>query len=269
MRRRKAGWIGSCGSPLALALVLVLLGLGACSGEREAGSSGTEARSATQTPPASQPAETSPASSPTPPAAQAPAPATRDAREAEAGPQAGVAAGAPAGAVPASGAGAGEAAAEAGEPEPALPELTPPEARPAAPEIAVTDMSGRQITLADYRGKVLLAVFWATWCRPCMMEIPHLVHLQEAYGKQGLGILGLSLDRRGIAVVKPFLQSRPEINYTIVPNGLAAADAFGGITSIPTSVLIDRSGRVIRGFVGLVPGEVLEGYVKAALAEQG
>ncbi|MBM3317333.1 MAG: TlpA family protein disulfide reductase [Candidatus Eisenbacteria bacterium] len=164
---------------------------------------------------------------------------------------------------------AGRVEAAPDEGGPPLPALPPISERPAAPFFSVTDMAGRQITLADYRGRVALVVFWATWCRPCIMEIPHLVHLQEAYGNEGLGILGLSVDRRGIAVVKPFLQSHPEINYTIVPNGLAAADAFGGITSIPTSVLLDRSGRIIRGFVGLVPAEMLEGYVKAALREQG
>jgi thiol-disulfide isomerase/thioredoxin len=126
---------------------------------------------------------------------------------------------------------------------------------------------GRPVSLAGMKGKVGLVVFWATWCRPCIMEIPHLVRLHEGYGKQGLAIVGLSIDRRGIAVVKPFVDSHPEINYPIVPNGLAAADAFGGIASIPTSFLIDREGRVIRMFVGLMPGEMLEGFVKAALQE--
>jgi cytochrome c biogenesis protein CcmG/thiol:disulfide interchange protein DsbE len=99
------------------------------------------------------------------------------------------------------------------------------------------------------------------------MEIPHLIHLAETYRGQGLKILGLSMDRQGIAVVQPFLRQHPEINYTIVPSGVAAAHAFGGVPSIPTSFLVDRQGRVVRSFVGLVPGPILEGYVRAALAE--
>jgi thiol-disulfide isomerase/thioredoxin len=170
---------------------------------------------------------------------------------------------------PAAAAAGEEQAAAEGEEAVPLPELTPVAQRPQAPAFTATDISGRQFALADLRGEVTLVVFWATWCRPCIMEIPHLVRLQEAYGAKGLNVLGLSIDRRGLAVVKPFLQAHPEINYTIVPNGLGAADAFGGISSIPTSVLIDRAGRVIRGFVGLTPGEVLEGYVQAALQEQG
>ena len=148
-----------------------------------------------------------------------------------------------------------------------LPALPPLSQRPPVPDVSVTDIAGREIALAGLDDQISLIVFWATWCRPCLMEIPHLVDLTERFGNQGFQVLGLSIDRQGIGVVKPFLEQHPEINYTIVPNGHPAAAAFGGIQSIPTSFLVDRNGRVIRGFRGLVPGEVLEGYVRAALAE--
>lgn len=148
-----------------------------------------------------------------------------------------------------------------------LPELPAPEDRDESPDLELVDLSGRELQLRDLRGQVVLLAFWATWCRPCIMEIPHLVHLTETYEKAGFKVLGLSVDRTGLAAVKPFIDRRPEINYPIVPNGTSAAMKFGGIRSIPTSYLLDRQGRVIRAFVGLQPPEILEGHIQAALRE--
>ena len=152
---------------------------------------------------------------------------------------------------------------------PQVPQLElPPEAdRMTSPELELVDLSGRRIDLAELRGQVLLLAFWATWCRPCIMEIPHFIHLTEAYEAAGFKVLGISVDRNGMAAVKPFMEKKPQINYTIVPNGVGAAMAFGGIRNIPTSFLVDRKGRVVRAFVGLQPPELLEGYVQAALKE--
>ncbi len=148
-----------------------------------------------------------------------------------------------------------------------LPELPPVSKRIPLPELAMRDMSGRDITREDYRGKVVLLNFWATWCGPCRMEIPTLVKLHDGYAAYGLRIIAPSIDRNGLAAVKPFLDKNPQIKYPVVPNGIPAAQAFGGIQSIPTSFLIDRQGRVVTRFMGLVQEQVLEGYVKAALLE--
>lgn len=99
------------------------------------------------------------------------------------------------------------------------------------------------------------------------MEIPTLVKLHDGYAAYGLRIIAPSIDRNGLAAVKPFLDKNPQIKYPVVPNGIPAAQAFGGIQSIPTSFLIDRQGRVVTRFMGLVQEQVLEGYVKAALLE--
>jgi len=252
---------------LACLSVLVIAG---CGGDRksEAATARTESAEVAAPPPQAPTASETPAAQPATPDAGEPddTPAPAQPRVAEPRP-AEPRAQAPAPAVqPQSQTGA-PAAAEVPAEEPPLPVLTPVGERRPAPAFEATDMAGRPVSLAGMKGKVGLVVFWATWCRPCMMEIPHLVRLQQSYGKQGLSIVGLSIDRRGMAVVKPFVDKHPEINYPIVPSGLAAADAFGGIASIPTSFLIDREGRVIRMFVGLMPGETLEGFVKAALQE--
>ena len=157
---------------------------------------------------------------------------------------------------------------EAKLPSVPLPSLPPADQRTTVRDLKLKDMAAREISLASLRGKPAMIVFWATWCRPCVMEIPHLVRLQETYAKQGLKIVAISLDANGMAAVKPFLEKHPEMTYTIIPNGAEAAAAFGGIRSIPNSFLLDRKGRVVKQFVGLTPGETLEGWVQAALREK-
>ena len=147
------------------------------------------------------------------------------------------------------------------------PTLRAADTRPMAPDVPLTDINGRTVTMEQLRGQVVLVVFWATWCPPCKREIPHLVHLQETYGDLGLTILAPSLDQKGLAAIKPFLRSRPDINYTIIPSGHRLSMAYGGVNRIPTSYLIDKKGRVVEQIMGLRSGEELEGLVMAALKE--
>lgn len=153
-------------------------------------------------------------------------------------------------------------------PEIPLPALPRPESRKAAPELTLKDLAGRGLSLQDLRGEVVLINFWATWCPPCKKEIPRLIQLQEIYGPAGFRVLGLSIDQNGLAAVKPFVGARKEINYTIIPNGRRAAQAFGGINSIPTTFVLDREGRIVYKLRGYDTANTLEGYVQAALRER-
>ena len=153
------------------------------------------------------------------------------------------------------------------EPAHPLPQLPETGKRRGAPDLTVTDMHGRPISLADLRGRAVLVTFWATWCGPCRQEIPHLVRWQEAYGPQGLTILGVSLDQQGLPAVRKFVRDHPEIRYTIIPNGARAAEAFGGVERIPTAFLLDRRGRIVARFEGLPRGEEMEGFIQAVLQE--
>jgi cytochrome c biogenesis protein CcmG/thiol:disulfide interchange protein DsbE len=228
---------------LGLVLLALVIGIAGC-GSREADAPRPAQSQMTATPaPASEAPSPAPVGTPSEtPAAAPPAEARADAPKA--------------------------VAPEAKLPNVPLASLPPANERTAVRDLKLKDMAGREISLASLRGRPVMIVFWATWCGPCKMEIPHLVHLQETYAKHGLKIVAISLDGNGMAAVKPFLEKHPEITYTVIPNGAEAAAAFGGIRSIPNSFMLDRQGRVVKQFVGLTPGETLEGWVQAMLREK-
>jgi len=145
--------------------------------------------------------------------------------------------------------------------------LPEPTSRRVLRKFQLTDLAGHSITSESLSGHAVLVVFWATWCPPCKAEIPHLVEMQERYREDGFKILGLSLDRDGLPAVKNFVKARRNINYTIVPNGMNASHVFGRIAKIPTSILIDKDGRELKRWVGLVPEGELESWVVAAIEE--
>ena len=138
----------------------------------------------------------------------------------------------------------------------------------AAPDFTLNNVAnGKPFKLSGQRGKVVLIDFWATWCGPCRMAIPHLRELQKEYGPKGFTIVGVSLDQQGEAVVKPFY-SQWEMNYPVVVDAYGeVARSYGGIRSIPTAVLVDKQGNILTGFVGYRPKEVFEEAIKAALAK--
>lgn len=120
-----------------------------------------------------------------------------------------------------------------------------------APNFALRDSDGRMVQLSDYRGKVVLLNFWATWCGFCKIEIPWFVEFERRYKDQGFAVLGISMDEDGWEAVKPFM-SRLGINYRILMGNDSVAQAYGGVDSLPTTFVIDRDGRVVNVHVGLV-----------------
>jgi peroxiredoxin len=118
-----------------------------------------------------------------------------------------------------------------------------------APDFALTDLSDKTVRLADFKGKIILLDFWATWCAPCREEIPDFVELQKQYAEKGFTILGISLDEEGAAVVKPFTQELG-INYPVLIGNTQVSAAYGGIQALPTAFLIGRDGRILQTFVG-------------------
>ena len=113
---------------------------------------------------------------------------------------------------------------------------------PLAPEFSFTDLSGQKLDLATYRGKVVLLNFWATWCAPCRTETPRFVELQNRYRKQGLQIIGISLDDQ-TNPVRAFYEQFT-INYPVAIGDANLAERYGGILGLPVSFLIDCDGRI-------------------------
>lgn len=127
--------------------------------------------------------------------------------------------------------------------------------------------TGKEVKLSSFKGKVVLLDFWATWCPPCRMEIPHFVGLQKEYGNKDFTVIGVSLDQKGESVVKPFMQQW-KINYPVVIDSSGEVQAsYGGIRSIPTTVLIGKNGEVREVFIGYKPKEVFEEAIKKALSD--
>jgi cytochrome c biogenesis protein CcmG, thiol:disulfide interchange protein DsbE len=126
-------------------------------------------------------------------------------------------------------------------------------------------MDGKDLKLASLKGKVVLLNFWATWCGPCMMEIPSFVALQAAYKNKGFQAVGVSVDDPPDKL-PPFAKEF-KINYPLLV-GQEREDiqeAFGGIFGIPISFLISRDGKVCRKQVGPASREQFESWIKALL----
>ncbi|MCS6953371.1 MAG: TlpA disulfide reductase family protein [Bryobacterales bacterium] len=144
--------------------------------------------------------------------------------------------------------------------------LKPPAERKVAPDFALKDADGRTVRLSDYRGKVVLLNFWATWCGPCRIEIPWFNEFQQQHRERGLVVLGISMDEEGWDVVKPYVTAL-KVNYRILLGDEMVADLYGGVSSLPTSFLIDRRGRIASVHVGLVSKSVYEREIEELLAQ--
>ena len=122
--------------------------------------------------------------------------------------------------------------------------------RKPAPEFTLKDADGKTVHLSDYKGKVVLLDFFATWCGPCKIEIPWFMEMERKNKDRGFAVLGVSMDDEGWEVVKPFLADLG-VNYRVVIGNDATATMYGGVDALPTTFLIDREGRIAAVHVGL------------------
>jgi len=137
-----------------------------------------------------------------------------------------------------------------------------------APDFSLKDLDGKTYNLSDYRGKVVMLNFWATWCPPCVKEIPEYVELQAEYGSQGVQFLGIALDDEGAAKIKPWLAKHPVSYPIMVPDPKVIAN-YGDLSSIPVTYIIDRKGMIRESFVGIRKKEVVVEMLKKYLSEGG
>jgi peroxiredoxin len=135
-----------------------------------------------------------------------------------------------------------------------------------APSFTLQDLNGKTVSLSDFKGKVVVLDFWATWCPPCVKEIPHFIELYEQYKDQAFAMVGISVDLEGVSVVKSFAR-KYKINYPILMADGQVANAYGGITGIPTTFVIDKAGNIRQKYIGYRDKAVFEADIKTLLAE--
>src|SRR5215813_6843255 len=141
----------------------------------------------------------------------------------------------------------------------------PANAKPANLNFTLKDLSNKDVSLASFKGKVILLDFWATWCGPCKIEIPWFIEFQNKYGKNGLQVVGVSVDDT-LDKLKPYVASM-KMNYPIL-QGLDhddVQDAFGPMFGIPVTAVISRDGRICAKHVGLSSKDAFEKEIKSLL----
>jgi cytochrome c biogenesis protein CcmG/thiol:disulfide interchange protein DsbE len=136
--------------------------------------------------------------------------------------------------------------------------------RKAAPEFTLKDSTGKVVHLADYKGKVVLLDFWATWCGPCNIEIPWFTEFERKYKNRGFEVLGVSMDDDGWKAINPFATQKA-INYRIVLGDDKTGDLYGGIEALPTAFVIDRQGRIASVHVGLAARKEFQDAIEQLL----
>jgi peroxiredoxin len=132
--------------------------------------------------------------------------------------------------------------------------VRPATKRNQAPDFQVKDANGQTFRLSDYKGKVVLLNFWATWCGPCKREIPWFTEFERTYKDRGFAVVGVALDDDGWEAVRPFLTAH-QMNYRVAVGNMEIERLYSGgagIESVPTTFLIDREGKIARTHVGLV-----------------
>lgn len=141
-------------------------------------------------------------------------------------------------------------------------------ARDAAPDFSLKDVNGSTVHLHDYRGKVVVLDFWATYCEPCQMEVPWFTQFEREKRNRGFAVLGISLDDDW-SPVRPFLKQFG-VNYRVMLSDRQTEKSYGGqegIEAIPTTFLIDRAGHIYKRHVGLVPRKEFENDIDTLLGD--
>jgi len=142
--------------------------------------------------------------------------------------------------------------------------IAPVGSRKAMPELVLDQLDGGTWRMVDHRGQVVLINYWATWCGPCLEEMPGLVRL--AREKKGLAVVGVSMDEGDRKKVRDFV-GRFQIPYPVVfPEAMSQMGA--GMVGLPTTILVDRSGRVAKTYVGAVRRRDFEADVDVLLGER-
>jgi thiol-disulfide isomerase/thioredoxin len=137
-----------------------------------------------------------------------------------------------------------------------------------APDFALESLAGETVHLSDFRGKVVLLNFWATWCGPCKILAPWFVDLQNQYRPEGLEIIGIALDEEATKVEIAEFADKLRVNYIVLVGNEKVAEAYGGVPAMPDTFFIGRDGKIVERLIGLKSKGELEDSIKKALNAQ-
>ena len=159
-----------------------------------------------------------------------------------------------------------------------LPQQATPLMGKPAPEFKLPDLAGKEVSLSSFKGKPLLINFWATWCGPCKIETPWLIELQNEFASKGFQIVGISTegddlkpdDKEGWAhdkaAIAKFVQEY-HMQYPVLINGDSLANEYGGLDAMPTSVYVNREGKVVAVQLGITSKEDMAANIRKTLGE--
>jgi cytochrome c biogenesis protein CcmG/thiol:disulfide interchange protein DsbE len=138
------------------------------------------------------------------------------------------------------------------------------ESKTLAPSWQLSDVGGKPVKLSDFKGKVVILDFWATWCPPCRKEISGFVAIQKKYADKGFTVIGVSVDEEGPSAVKPVVYEL-KVNYPIVVADAKIVSDYGGIEVVPTTFIIDRQGDISSVQEGFTDRATFEGQIQSLL----
>jgi cytochrome c biogenesis protein CcmG/thiol:disulfide interchange protein DsbE len=144
-------------------------------------------------------------------------------------------------------------------------ELIAADKRTAANDFKLVDSNGQEVQLSDYKDKVVLLNFWATWCGPCEVEIPWFKEFETTYKDRGFAVLGVSTDEGGWPTVRAYIDTR-KMNYRVVLDDRKMPAPYKDIEALPTTFLIDRQGRIAGTHTGLVSKSTYQYGIEKLLA---
>ena len=131
-------------------------------------------------------------------------------------------------------------------------------------EFTLKDINGREIRLSNYRGKIVLVNFWATWCPPCRTEIPDLIRLQREYVSRGLQVIGVTYPPQTLAEVRRFVR-RAKVNYPVALGSKETKLLFSSSETLPMTIVIGMDGRICDIIEGILLPEEFEQKIKPLL----
>ena len=137
--------------------------------------------------------------------------------------------------------------------------------RKKAPDFELKDGAGRTVRLSDYKGKIVVLDFWATWCGPCKAEIPWLNELSRKYEAEGVVVLGISMDEDRWDAVKPFME-KVEMTYPVLMGTRRVTYLYGDVEGLPVAFFVDREQRVAAIHAGAASRKAVEQTIQTLLS---